>query len=376
MLAAATIPVRLGERSYEVLVGPGLLGSLGPIVAERVAANPRAMIIADENLAPPLLEAAQVSLGVAGFTPTTVRMAATEQHKTLSTVASLYAAMLAAGLDRGSPVIAAGGGIIGDTAGYAAATFLRGVPLVLVPTTLLAMVDASIGGKTGVNVPLPGGGLGKNLVGAIWQPAAVIADTDALAGLDGRTLRGGLSECVKAAMIADLSLLAFIERRAEAILARSTEALVELIERCVRIKAAIVEADERETGRRAWLNLGHTFAHAIEAQPGLGLSHGEAVAIGLVASASYAAGSKRLDEASRRRVKAVLERLGLPVRLPRAVDAEHLLAAMRYDKKVSAGRLRLVVPSGLGAVEIEEQVNERLLRAAWADVAAAGSEIA
>ncbi len=359
----------LGERSYPVLVGPGLVGSLGEIVAECLPQNPRAMIIADEQLAPPFLEAAQSSLGAAGYTATTVRMAASEQHKSLATVSALYAAMLAAGLDRGSPVVAAGGGIIGVTAGFAAATYLRGVPLVLVPTTLLAMVDASIGGKTGVNAPLPGGGLGKNLIGAIWQPAAVVADTDALAGLDARTLRSGLAECVKAALIADASLLDFIEQRAEAILARSTEALVELIERSVRIKAAIVESDERETHRRAWLNLGHTFAHAIEAQPGLGLSHGEAVAIGLVAAAHYAAGSGRLDEASRRRVKAVLERLGLQVRLPRPVEVDQLLAAMQYDKKVSAGRVRLVVPKGLGAVEFEEHVDEKLLLAAWKEVA-------
>jgi 3-dehydroquinate synthase len=366
---AATIPVRLGERSYDVLVGPGLLETLGPIVAGRVAANPRAKIIADERVPPRFVESAQTSLGAAGFTPTTVRMAADEPHKTLATVGSLYAAMLAAGLDRGSPVVALGGGIVGDTAGFAAATFLRGVPLVLAPTTLLAMVDASVGGKTGVNVPIPGGGLGKNQVGAFWQPRAVVADTDVLASLDGRTLRGGLAECVKAALIADAALLSFIEDRAEAILARSASALAELIERCVRIKAAIVESDERESGRRAWLNLGHTFAHAIEAQPGLGLSHGEAVAVGLAAAARYAAGSQRLTEHERRRVVAVLERLGLPVRLPRAVDVEPLLAAMRYDKKVSAGRLRLVVPAGLGAVEIEDCVDEKLLRAAWQSVA-------
>ncbi|MHC4993349.1 MAG: 3-dehydroquinate synthase [Planctomycetota bacterium] len=248
---------------------------------------------------------------------------------------------------------------------------MRGLPLVQVPTTLLAMVDAAIGGKTGVNVPLPGGGLGKNLVGAIWQPKAVLVDPLVLGTLDPRDLRCGLAECVKHALIADASLLDWLDDNAAAIQRLAPDVLVTLIERSARIKVGIVEQDERELGKRALLNLGHTFAHALEARQHLELRHGEAVAIGLVAAAHCAARTGRLDADGEQRITAVLEVLGLPVRVPAPADAGELIQAMRFDKKVMAGRRRLVLPAGLGAAEIVEDVPDDVVRAAWEQVGAA-----
>ena len=266
-------------------------------------------------------------------------------------------------------MIAVGGGIVGDTAGFAAATYQRGLPLVHVPTTLLAMVDASIGGKTGVNIKLPGGGLGKNLIGAFWQPKAVPIDPAVLGTLDGRDLRCGLAECVKAAIIADASLLEFLSERVAAILKLDTATLVELIDRCVRIKVAIVCEDEREQGPRALLNLGHTFAHAIEADQQLGVRHGEAVSIGLAAAMDCAVRTGRMD-ADRARVNAVLETFGLPLTLPARTAVSGLMHAMQFDKKAVGGRARLVVPEGLGAASIRDDVPEAVVTAAWATVGA------
>jgi 3-dehydroquinate synthase len=276
----------------------------------------------------------------------------------------------AAGLERGSPVVALGGGIVGDTAGFAAATFMRGVPLVQVPTTLLAMVDAAIGGKTGVNYGLPGDGLGKNMIGAFWQPRAVVVDPLVLETLDPRDFRCGLAECIKHALIADASLLGFLAERAAAIRRLDTDALVTLIERCARIKVEIVQQDERETGRRALLNLGHTFAHALEARKHTDLRHGEAVAIGLVAAARCAVRTGRLSAADEQRIGSVLEAFDLPLRMPTPIGVSELVATMRYDKKVAAGRLRLVLPAGLGAAEITDDVPADAVSAAWAHVGA------
>ncbi len=364
-----TIEVRLAQGGYTVTIEPGLLERLGPTVAE-LARGPKVLLAVDERVAPGHGLVARRSLEAAGYTPITVRLLAEESHKTLSTVNDLYGAMLAGGLERTSPVVALGGGIIGDTAGFAAATYQRGVPLVQVPSTLLAMVDAAIGGKTGVNFALPGDGLGKNLIGAFWQPTAVLIDPGLLRTLDPRDLRCGLAECVKGALVADATLLDLLQDQADGFQGLEPGRLVDLIERCVRIKVSIVEADEREAGGRVVLNLGHTFAHAIEATGNLDLRHGEAVSIGLVAAGYCAVRTGRLQEGDLERITRLLESLGLPRSLPGPADTGELMRAMRYDKKTRAGRLRLVLPVRLGAVEIAEDVPDEVVREAWAHVGA------
>ena len=370
-MSGRIIHVALGDAAYDVVIEPGLLDRLGELVAA-VADRPAAVLAVDERIATTHGALANRSLQDAGFTTTVVTLAADESRKTLDTVQGMYQKMLAGAVrpTRGSPVVAMGGGIIGDTAGFAAATYQRGLPLVHVPTTLLAMVDASIGGKTGVNFELPGGGLGKNLIGAFWQPKAVLVDPAVLGTLGKRDLRCGLAECVKTAIIADATLLDYVSDRVSAILALDTATLIELIDRCVRIKVAIVCEDERETGRRALLNLGHTFAHAIEAHQRLGLRHGEAVSIGLAAAMECGVRTGRMNEADRGRVTAVLETIGLPLTLPAGADVKALTYAMQFDKKAVDGRVRLVVPEGIGKASIRDDVPEEVVAAAWAAVGA------
>ena len=370
-MSGRVIHVAIGDAAYDIIIEPGLLGRLGELVAG-VADRPGAVLAVDERIETTHGAAADRSLQDAGFTPTVVTLAADESCKTLATVQGMYEQMLAGAVrpTRGSPVVAMGGGTVGDTAGFAAATYLRGLPLVHVPTTLLAMVDASIGGKTGVNFELPGGGLGKNLIGAFWQPKAVLVDPEVLGTLGERDLRCGLAECVKVAIIADATLLDYLSDRVSAILALDATTLIELIDRCVRIKVAIVRADERETGRRALLNLGHTFAHAIEAQQHLGLRHGEAVSIGLAAAMECGVRTGRMNEADRARVITVLETIGLPLALPEPVQLGGLMHAMQFDKKAVGGQARLIIPEGLGAASIRDDVPEEVVNAAWVSVGA------
>ena len=347
----------------------GLLGQLGPLVHE-VAPSRSALLVVDKTIASTHGRAALTSLQGAGVEPIVVELVAEESQKTIETAQQVYGAMLGAGLDRSSPVIALGGGIIGDTAGFVAATYMRGVPLIQVPTTLLAMVDAAIGGKTGVNFPLPGGGLGKNMIGAFWQPKAVVVDPQMLGTLDARDFRCGLAECVKGALIADASLLQFLSTEASRILALDQDVLRTLIERCVRIKAEIVAADERESGRRALLNLGHTFAHAIESISELKVRHGEAVSIGLMAAAHCAVKTGRLTADQHNHIEQVLTTFGLPIRLPSPVDEQRLLAAMRHDKKATQGRTQLILPTGVGGAELVGDVPVEVVAAGWAGVGA------
>ena len=373
MTAARQVRVNLAGAAHDITIEPGVLARVGPLVAQ-VAPGPAALLVMDEKIADDHGAVALDSLRSAGFTVATATLTARESLKTLQTVRALYDTMLAgadgATLDRGSPVVALGGGIVGDTAGFAAATYMRGVPLIQVPTTLLAMVDAAIGGKTGVNVPLPDGGLGKNLVGAFWQPRAVVTDPTVLATLATRELRCGLGECIKHAIITDDGRFAFLERNAEAIQAGHVDTLTELITRSAAVKIDVVRGDEREAGGRAVLNLGHTFAHAIETFPALDVHHGEAVAIGLVAAAACAVATDRLDAADAARIESLIRLLGLPATLPDAVAVDRAVAAMQYDKKVAGGRLRLVLPCAIGRVEIADDVPIEIVRDAWRRVGA------
>lgn len=366
-----TLDVNLAPEScsYSLAVGAGGVERVGELV-RAIAPDHKAMLIADAALASSYGHAAADSLRDAGYTLTTFELIAEESNKALTTVASMYEVMLAEGLERNSPVIAVGGGVVCDTAGYAAATYLRGVPLIHVPTTLLAMVDASIGGKTGVNVELPGGSIGKNLIGAFWQPRLIIADPQTLQSLSDRQLRCGLAECIKHGVIDDAGLLDLIETRIDAIMARDPETLTELVVRSASVKVKIVQQDAREKGIRAVLNLGHTFAHVVEPIKELNLHHGEAVAIGLLAALHCSVETNRVSSDIAGRIAELIERVGLPTTLPSPVDVDAAMRAMRYDKKVEDGRLRMILPTSRSSVEIVADVPDAVIRSAWRAVGA------
>ena len=279
------------------------------------------------------------SLRRAGYEPTLCLVPEGEQHKTLANIAALYDQFLAAGLDRRSPIIALGGGVIGDMTGFAAATYLRGTPFVQIPTTLLSMVDASVGGKTGVDLPQ-----GKNLVGAFKQPHVVIIDVNVLETLPAAEFRSGLAEVIKHGLIGAPDLFLQFE-------AQGPTSLNQLVTEAVRVKIKVVEEDPFEQGRRAVLNLGHTFGHAIEQVSNFSIRHGEGVAVGMVAATHMAAAIGRCDPSLVGRVRTVLERVGLPVQLP-GYDLEAVVEAMGHDKKRAGKTLRFIIPQGVGDVVI------------------------
>ena len=337
------LEVKLGKRAYPILIGPGLLGSQ-QLLARHARAG-KLLVVTDEavgGLWLPRLEA-----GLAGREYATCVLPGGEQQKTLGNVASIIDSLVSARVNRDGAVLALGGGVIGDTAGFAAASYQRGIAIVQLPTTLLAQVDSSVGGKTGVNHPG-----GKNLIGAFHQPSAVLSDTDTLSTLPDRELRAGFAEIVKAALAADAAFFTWLESNVARVLAREPAALVEAIRRACEIKAAIVTADEREEGRRALLNLGHTFGHAIESGAGYGsLLHGEAVAMGLCLAAELSARTGRMPAVEAARVRALLAAAGLPVEPPRLGRAR-MLEFMSMDKKVKGGEVRLVLLDGLGRATV------------------------
>ena len=338
------VQIELGDRSYEMQIGSSILKKMLGNVQDR------AMFVVDDNVMPLLGNVLSV-----GGEQTLMTMFASEANKTMGSVEKIWDAMLNAGHDRETTLVAIGGGIVGDVGGFAAATYMRGVELIQVPTTLLAMVDASIGGKTGVNTKrIRSNGseiLGKNLVGAFWQPKKVIADIQMLQSLDARQLRCGIAECVKHAMLGNPVLLTFIESNAAAILDCELEVMEELVFQSASIKAKVVSRDEREGGERALLNLGHTFAHAMEPMPELELLHGEAVSIGLVAAACCSEALGMVGVGFVDHVREVLTKLGLPSRMQTALPVSEFVAMMKLDKKNKAGQMRLVLPEGdCGAV--------------------------
>jgi 3-dehydroquinate synthase len=333
------IDLPLGKRGYPILIGPGLLGSV-ELLREHAGAA-RLLVVTDEVVAPLWLP--RLEQGLAGRPFATCVLPGGESQKTLGNVAAIIDALVAARLNRDGLVLALGGGVIGDIAGFAAASYQRGIAFLQLPTTLLAQVDSAVGGKTGVNHPG-----GKNLIGAFHQPNAVITDTDTLSTLPDRELRAGFAEIVKAALCADAAFFGWLETNAARVLARDVDALAHAIRRACEIKAAIVAEDEREQGRRAVLNLGHSFGHAIEAGAGYGrVLHGEAVAAGMVLAAEFSARLGRLPGADAQRVRELLSRSGLPVDPPRLGRAR-MLELMGMDKKVAAGRLRLILLDAIG----------------------------
>ncbi len=331
------IPVRGPEGSYHICIGEGLLQEAGKLLANRDLRLGPAAIVTNPMVSPHHAQTLTTSLEAAGFSPTICTVPEGEQHKTLASIASLYDQFLAAGLDRKSPVISLGGGVIGDMAGFAAASYLRGVPFVQIPTSLLAMVDASVGGKTGVDLPQ-----GKNLVGAFKQPHLVIIDTDVMRTLPAAEFRSGLAEVIKHGMIGAPELFIQFEEAGPTNLAH-------LVSDAVRVKVDVVEEDPYEQGRRATLNLGHTFGHAIELVSEFQIRHGEGVALGLVAATEMAAALGRCDPALVTRVRRVLERVELPVQLA-GYDAKSIIAAMGHDKKRVGKTIRFIIPQALGDV--------------------------
>ncbi len=344
-----TLVVHYPGGEYPLHVGVGTLAHVGG--ALRAAGAPegsRVAIVSNPTVAPLYAAQVEASLYAVGFQPFVCTMPDGEPYKTLATVESLYGQFLTGGLDRSGTVLALGGGVVGDVAGFAAATFMRGVRLAQVPTTLLAMVDSSIGGKTGVDLPQ-----GKNLVGAFKQPAVVVIDPAVLATLPAAEFRCGMAELIKHGVIGDAGLFAELESVSQRIGAPH-------ILRSLRVKAAIVEEDPFETGRRAVLNLGHTTGHALETLSGYALRHGEAVSIGMVAAARIAVELGRADPSLPGRIETVLSGWGLPVRCP-PFAAEDIWAAMAHDKKRRGRGLRWVLPRAIGEVEIVEDVPSEVI---------------
>ena len=341
--------VELGARRYPICIGPGLLNDAARLVA--LVPGRHALIVSDGNVAP--LYLARVEAALADKSMTAMVFPAGEQEKNLARFQQLLAALATLGASRDVTVLALGGGVVGDLAGFAAACWMRGVRFVQLPTTLLAMVDSSVGGKTAVDLPA-----GKNLVGAFHQPSAVIADTDTLASLPMRELRAGLAEVVKYGAIGDAEFFAWLEINADALLARDPATIAEAILRSCAHKAGVVARDETEQGERALLNFGHTFGHAIEAEQGFGgLNHGEAVAVGMVLAARLSAHLGRATDSDSERLAALLSRLGLPIALPAGLAADTLLARMRLDKKAVSGQLRLILWRGIGRAEVVGDVS-------------------
>ena len=358
----ATVTITLPHHRYDVIIEPGALARVGSLVHE-LAPHDRCALVVDPDVMAIHGEQVRHALHDAGYVIATHALSGGEAAKTLDTVREAYDVLLDARLERRSPVVALGGGVTGDVTGFIAATYLRGVPFVQCPTTLLAMVDASVGGKVGVNLPQ-----GKNLVGAFHQPVVVVIDPLVLQTLPPRELRCGLAECIKHSVIRDADLFDWTDQHLPAIQAMKPDALVELLTRNVQIKADVVMADEKEAGERAHLNFGHTFGHAIEATCGYGqILHGEAVSLGMLAAAAFAAERGLCDAAVRTRLEAVLDRVGLPTRAELPDDAT-LFAAMQHDKKVADDRIRLVLPAEIGRVVMVDDADESQITAAWRSV--------
>ena len=349
-MALHELQVELGARRYPIRIGRGLLDQ--PEALAALVTGRHALVVTDGNVAPHYL--ARVQSALAGKAVQALVLPPGEQEKTLARFTEVMATLAAMGASRDATVVALDGGVVGDLAGFAAACWMRGVRFVQLPTTLLAMVDSSVGGKTAVDLPQ-----GKNLVGAFHQPAAVLADTATLDTLPEREFSAGLAEVVKYGAIADAGFFAWLEDNAEALMARNPDALAHAIATSCRHKAGIVARDETEQGERMLLNFGHTFGHAIETGQGYGgLLHGEAIAVGMVLAARLSADRGRAPWSDTARLAALLERFDLPVALPAGLSGEMLLGHMKLDKKAVSGRIRLILWAGLGQAEVVPDVPE------------------
>lgn len=353
-----TVRINLGPRSYYIAIAAGEGSGIASFVRAAVPRACLALVVVDANTAEHG-GAVEKAIAAAGIRTALVAVPAGEESKSPAQLARIYDALYELGADRQSAVVAVGGGVVGDLAGFAAATYNRGLPLVMVPTTLLAMVDSSVGGKTGINLSK-----GKNLIGAFHQPAGVWINTTYLDTLPEREFRSGLAEVVKYGVILDAAFFAFLEVNAADILARKPELNEQIIARSCRLKSDIVEKDEREeTGLRAALNYGHTFAHAFEAVGGYGAwLHGEAVATGMASAARLAHKRGMIGADLVERQDRILTAFGLPIAPQPGWSTDELLAVMKRDKKTEAGRLRFVLPTRLGEVRLFADIPEELVR--------------
>ncbi len=339
-----TLSVELGPKRHPVHVGAGILARLGALARDAGLSPGRCAMVTDSNVAPLYAREAERALRTAGFDPETIVVPAGEASKSLSMLGRVYDRMVEAELDRQSVLFALGGGVVGDLGGFAAATYLRGIALVQVPTTLVAQVDSSLGGKTGVNHPHA-----KNLIGAFHQPRLIVADVMALATLGEREFRQGMAEVIKYGAILDEPMIAALERDLNVILSRKADALEEIVERSLEHKARVVESDERESARRKLLNFGHTVGHALEAASAYAnYLHGEAIAIGMAAACRLSAAYAGLSEADAKRLTALIQHAGLPVELPPGWRGGEFVRALRLDKKRQDQAVEFVLLDRLG----------------------------
>lgn len=356
LAAAQRVPVPLGDRAYDVLIGPGLVARAGALIAERYPAA-RCGIVTDETVAKHHLGALEKGFAE-GKIAGTVILPAGEATKSFTQVAALSEKLLEMGLERGDLVVALGGGVMGDLAGFAAAILRRGIRFVQVPTTLLAQVDSSVGGKTGVNTRQ-----GKNLIGAFHQPSLVLADTDVLSTLPPREMRAGYAEVVKYGLLGDVAFFTWLDQSWRSVFGNDPTSLTRAIETSVKAKADIVVCDETETGDRMLLNLGHTFGHALEAWAGFSsrLLHGEAIAIGMAQAFRFSEELGLCPAGTAQRVETHLKVVGLPTRVahipgPGKPDAAALFALMRQDKKVRQGKLTLILVRDIGQAFVTREI--------------------
>ncbi len=349
------VNVNLGSSSYDIHIGKGLINKSG-LITSTISGN-KVFIVSNKTIAPLFIE--QIKRQLQGYETHVFLLPDGEQYKTMHHLEEIIAALLAKQHNRQTTIIALGGGVVGDTAGFAAAIYQRGVDFIQIPTTLLAQVDSSVGGKTAVNHPL-----GKNMVGAFHQPQAVIIDTDTLRSLPPRELSAGLAEVVKHGILADGDFFNWLEQNVEQLLNLDEIAIRHAIRRSCEIKAGIVSADEKESGVRATLNLGHTFGHAIETHEGYGnWLHGEAVAAGLVLAADLSMSTGRISCLDAGRIKSLLQRLRLPVCPPEGLSVKSFIELMKVDKKATDSGIRFILIESIGEVSIVEDVDARLLEA-------------
>jgi 3-dehydroquinate synthase len=341
------IKVALGDRSYDITLGAGILDTIGPL-CKNLGLSGTAAVVSNTTVAPLYFDRVRASLEAAGYRVFLVQLPDGEGFKNSATLNLIYDALVDASLDRGSFILALGGGVIGDMAGFAAASYLRGIPFVQVPTTLLSQVDSSVGGKTGINHPR-----GKNLIGAFYQPKAVLIDVATLDTLPDREYRSGLGEIIKYGAVLDGDFFDFLEQNAGPLLARDKAALIHAVGRSCAIKARVVESDEREGGVRAVLNYGHTLGHAVETLTGYTqFLHGEAVAIGMVQAARVSRSFGFCSQADCDRIESLITLLGLPVELP-AFSAKACAEALSHDKKVRESGLLFICNFGIGSYRME-----------------------
>ncbi|HEY2410866.1 MAG TPA: 3-dehydroquinate synthase [Pirellulaceae bacterium] len=354
-----TISVALGDRSYEIEISRGNLRGIAAFIQQHRPCS-HAIVITDSNVGPLFAQPINQSLSAAGIRTDLLTVPAGETSKCVAQAEQLWNELAARNADRKTVVIAVGGGVIGDLAGFIAATYARGLSFIQIPTSLLAQVDSSVGGKVGINLPAA-----KNIVGAFWQPVGVLIDLDVLQTLPEREFRSGLAEVVKYGVIMDAEFFNYLEQHADAIGRRDSDRLEHIVAQSCRLKALVVADDEREeTGRRAILNYGHTFCHAIEQVSGYGqFLHGEAVAIGMICASRLAEDLGYIDAAMTQRQQQLLKQLGLPVAVP-ALDENALLTAMQHDKKTENGKLRFVLPRQMGHVEVISGVEAERVRKA------------